>query len=185
MGADGRPVGEVSLTRLIELSLQKNVTRIVVGEVVGDEVGAMMEAMQGGRGSISTIHASSARDTIERLVTLLTRPGKNADPSYGYRMVGQNVDLIVHLNLIDESPLPGGRRWRFVDDVVAVEISQDTGAAIDPIYSPDEWGRAQPTGQHPSWLDDLRRHGFDPNHLQKGASSWGDPPALIISPGAA
>lgn len=181
-GADGQPVGKVSLTRLIELSLQKNVTRIVVGEVVGDEVMAMMEAMQGGRGSLSTVHASSARDTIERLVTLITRARSNADPNFGYRLVAQNIDLIVHLNLTDESPLEGGRRWRFVDDIVAVEVSRDTGVAFTPIYSPDAWGRAIPTGQYPPWLDQLRRHGFDAGLLEPDASTWGAPPELIIPP---
>ena len=180
IGADGRPVGEVTLTRLIELSLQKNVTRIVVGEVVGDEVMSMMEAMQGGRGSISTIHASSARDTIERLVTLITRARANVDPLFGYRLVAQNVDLIVHLNLTDESALEGGRRWRFVDDIVAVEVSQDTAVALDQIFAPDEHGRAVPSGTVPKWISELRRHGFDPSLLTERVSSWGPPPELLV-----
>lgn len=179
-GPDGRPVGEMGMSRLIELSLQKNVTRIVVGEVTGDEVMAMIEAMQGGRGSLSTIHASSAQDSIERLVTLITRARANTDPNFGYRLVAQNIDLIVHINLIDESPMPGGRKWRFVDDVVAVEVSRDTGVATTSIYAPDRHGRAVPTGQHPAWLNELRRYGFDPADLEAGASTWGNPPSLII-----
>lgn len=179
-GPDGRPVGEVTLTRLIELSWQKNVTRVVVGEVVGEEVMAMMEAMQGGRGSLSTIHASSSQDTIERLVTLITRARANVDPMFGYRLVAQNIDLIVHINLTDESALEGGRRWRFVDDVRAVSVSRDTGAASDQIFAPDEHGRAVPTGQSPSWISELRRHGFDADMLTNRISSWGAPPDLLV-----
>lgn len=180
VGADGRPVGEVTLTRLIELSLQKNVTRIVVGEVVGEEVMAMMEAMQGGRGSVSTVHAHSALDTVERLVTLITRARGNVDTSFGYRLVAQNVDLIVHTGLVDESHLEGGRKWRHIDEVVSLEVSRDTHVAHTRIYSPDEFGRAVPTGQLPSWISDIERHGFDAGWLDPGASSWGPPPELLV-----
>lgn len=179
-GLDGRPVGEVTLTRLIELSLQKNVTRIVVGEVVGEEVMAMMEAMQGGRGSVSTVHAHSALDTVERLVTLITRARGNVDTSFGYRLVAQNVDLVVHVGLVDESHLDGGRKWRHVDEVVALEISRDTHVAHTRIFSPDEFGRACPTGQLPSWIGDIERHGFDPGWLDPAASTWGPPPELLV-----
>ncbi|WP_068258952.1 CpaF family protein [Janibacter limosus] len=180
VGADGRPVGEVTLTRLIELSLQKNVTRIVVGEVVGEEVMAMMEAMQGGRGSISTVHAHSALDTVERLVTLITRARGNVDTSFGYRLVAQNVDLVVHVGLVDESHLDGGRKWRHVDEVVALEVSRDTHVAHTRIFTPDEFGRACPTGQLPDWISDVERHGFDAGWLDPAASTWGPPPELLI-----
>lgn len=159
----------MTLTRLIELSLQKNVTRIVVGEVVGEEVMAMMEAMQGGRGSISTVHAHSALDTVERLVTLITRARSNVDTSFGYRPVAQNVDLVVHVGLVDESHLPGGRKWRHVDEVVALEVSRDTHVAHTRIFEADEFGRARPTGQLPQWISDIERHGFD--------AGWPDPSA--------
>ncbi|MGW3546943.1 ATPase, T2SS/T4P/T4SS family [Janibacter hoylei] len=180
VGVDGRPVGEVTLTRLIELSLQKNVKRIVVGEVVGEEVMAMMEAMQGGRGSVSTVHAHSALDTIERLVTLITRARGNVDTSFGYRLVAQNVDLVVHVGLVDESHLEGGRKWRHVDEVVSLEVSRDTHVAHTRIYAPDEYGRACPTGQLPAWISDIERHGFDAGWLDPSAATWGAPPDLLV-----
>ncbi len=179
-GVDGRPVGEVSLTRLIELSLQKNVKRIVVGEVVGEEVMAMMEAMQGGRGSVSTVHAHSALDTVERLVTLITRARGNLDTAFGYRLVAQNVDLIVHISLVDESHLEGGRKWRHVDEVVALEVSRDTHVAHTRLFEPDEFGRARPTGQMPAWISDVERHGFDAGWLDPAASTWGAAPELLV-----
>lgn len=180
VGVDGRPVGEVSLTRLIELSLQKNVKRIVVGEVVGEEVMAMMEAMQGGRGSVSTVHAHSALDTVERLVTLITRARGNLDTAFGYRLVAQNVDLIVHISLVDESHLEGGRKWRHVDEVVALEVSRDTHVAHTRIFEPDEFGRARPTGALPPWISDVERHGFDAGWLDPAASTWGPAPDLLV-----
>lgn len=183
VGPDGRPVGEVSLTRLIELSLQKNVKRIVVGEVVGEEVMAMMEAMQGGRGSVSTVHAHSAVETIERLVTLITRARGNLDTSFGYRLVAQNVDLIAHIAIIDESHLPGGRKWRFVDEIVSLEVSRDTHVAHTQIFAPDEHGRARATGHLPTWLGDIQRHGFNPGWLDPSAGTWPAPPQLLVRGG--
>ena len=99
-----------------------------------DNVGsvmAMMEAMQGGRGSVSTVHAHSALDTIERLVTLITRARGNVDTSFGYRLVAQNVDLVVHVGLVDESHLEGGRKWRHVDEVVSLVVAGSLDSVVD------------------------------------------------------
>lgn len=98
----------MSLTDLVETSLQKNTDRLIIGEVVGSEVLAMLQAMQGGQGSVSTIHAKSGVDTISRMVTLITSHMANISDRDATRLVAQHVDLIVHIGVIDESELDGG-----------------------------------------------------------------------------
>lgn len=183
-GPDGQPTGRFTLVDLVELILQKNVDRIIVGEVVGEEVIAMLEAMQTGKGSLSTMHARSAWDTVERMVTLITRARGNLGTDYAQRLVAQNLDVIVHIAVVDESHLAGGRKHRFVDEVVALSLS---GEAENPVTRTHLWkpgpdGRAMPTGDIPDqagWLDQLVRHGFDEGWLTPGSATWRQPIHLL------
>ena len=189
VGADGARAGRVDLTRLHELALQKNPDRVIVGEVTGEEILVMLEAMQSGGGSLSTIHATSARDTVERMVTLVTRSRGNLGTTYAERLVAQNVHLIVHLGVVDEKHLPGGRVHRYVDEVVALQLRRGAGVGESPVEVVELWapgpdGRGHPTGDRPAWLDELARHGFDPAWLQPGAETWGPEPDYVTRPGS-
>lgn len=173
--------GGMSLTDLVETSLQKNTDRLIIGEVVGSEVLAMLQAMQGGQGSVSTIHAKSGVDTISRMVTLITSHMANISDRDATRLVAQHVDLIVHIGVIDESELDGGRKHRFIDEIIALDVSNDLNPIeIEPLWVPGPDGRAVPTGKRPKWLTDLRRRGFDPKWLTEGYSTWDRPLDLII-----
>lgn len=180
-GSDGRVPGRVTVVQLVELALQKNVDRIVVGEVVGPEILAMLEAMQGGKGSVSTMHALSAWDTVERMVTFITRERANVGTTFAARLVAQNVDLIVHLGVVDESHLPGGRKHRFVDEVLALDIKADGDDPVERerLWAPGPDGRAVATGKTPKWIDDLVRHGFDEAWMREGVQSWTAPLDLL------
>lgn len=69
-GPDGN--GEVSLIDLIRAALRLRPDRIIVGEVRGEEAYSMIEAMHSGHpGSMSTGHADSPEDMLERLALLL------------------------------------------------------------------------------------------------------------------
>lgn len=185
--AEAIPPGEgdshgVTLIDLVQAALQKNTDRLVIGEVVGDEIGAMLQAMQGGQGSISTVHANSAKDTISRMVTLVTSAKPNLSTEDAQRLVAQHVNLIVHVGLVDETDI-GGRKHRFVDEIVALDVSDDGPTAYEMEYlwrpGPDE--RATPTGTRPTWLKELRRRGFDARYLTEGYSTWTEPLELLVS----
>jgi len=56
--ANAEGVGEISMARLVRRALRMNADRVIVGEVLGDEVLPMLNAMSQGRsGSMCTIHA--------------------------------------------------------------------------------------------------------------------------------
>ncbi|GAA3853762.1 CpaF/VirB11 family protein [Tessaracoccus defluvii] len=64
--------GEVTIRDLVRNALRMRPDRIVVGEVRGAEALDMLQAMNTGHdGSLSTVHASSPRDTLARLETLV------------------------------------------------------------------------------------------------------------------
>lgn len=182
--AGTRP-GEITLARLVELGLQKNTDRLVVGEVVGDEVVAMLKAMQAGQGCVTTMHSHSADDTIQRMSTLILSAMRNVDVENAHRLIGGGVDLIVYIDIIDEREI-GGRLHRFVSEVLELTLSNDA-ALTDPIvrnhiYAPGPDGRAVPTGEllNSKRMARLERHGFNPDWLRPHASSWGAPLQLIV-----
>ena len=53
--------GAIAMAELVRRSLRMNPSRVIVGEVLGDEIVTMLNAMsQGNDGSLSTIHANSS-----------------------------------------------------------------------------------------------------------------------------
>lgn len=93
--ADNR--GAITMRQLIRASLRMRPDRIIVGEVRGEEVLDMLQAMNTGHeGSMSTLHANSAVDAITRIETLLnmhTAIEMDAIKS----MIISSIDIIIHL----------------------------------------------------------------------------------------
>lgn len=182
--AGTRP-GQITLSRLVDLALQKNTDRLVVGEVTGPEIVAMLEAMQAGRGCVTTMHSHSADDTIQRMSTLILSAMRNVDVENAHRLIGGGVDLIVYVDIIDEREI-GGRLHRFVSEVLELSLSNDAGLN-DPIlrnyiYEQGPDGRAVPTGKLLSAkrMARLERQGFNPDWLRPESSTWGAPLDLIV-----
>lgn len=88
---------EVSIRELIRSSLRMRPDRIIVGEVRGEEVLDMLQAMQTGHdGSISTGHANSSTDMISRLETLVIM-AKDFPLQAVKRQIGSALDILIHL----------------------------------------------------------------------------------------
>ena len=63
-------VGALTLSDLVERSRRLNPDRIIVGEVIGAEIVAMLDAMtQGNDGSLSTIHSRTSQLVFQRIAT--------------------------------------------------------------------------------------------------------------------
>jgi len=168
--ADGRRPGEITLRDLLKPSFRYNLDRYVVGEVRGDEILEMIEAMISGRGTISTTHARSARDILSKLVTCALKSGPNISETYAEKAIAQHVDLMVYIKR-DQSPLAPGEenfahRSRFVTEVVSVGWSPE-GPNFTDIFSPGPDGRAVPDIL-PDHLLDLAEHGFDIDGFNQG-----------------
>ena len=89
--------GAISMSELIRASLRMNPSRIVVGEVRGKEALDMLQAMNTGHdGSLSTGHANSAEDMLNRLEAMVLM-GASLPVSAIRRQIASAVDLIVHL----------------------------------------------------------------------------------------
>ena len=65
-------VGQIRLSDLVKNSLRMRPDRIIVGEARGEEAMDMLQAMNTGHpGSMSTIHANSARDALSRMEVMV------------------------------------------------------------------------------------------------------------------
>ena len=174
-GEDG--VGGITATQAMRNALRQSVDRVVVGEVRGGESLAMLDAMIAGKGSVSTVHAKTPKQAVDRLANLAARAGITTD--LAYRMIGDSIELVLQLAVIDETPL-GGRKHRFVSHVDALSLSGDAanGVAHEYLFAPGPDGRAVPTGTIPEWIDQLIDHGFDPAWLSNGEGTWTEPLVL-------
>lgn len=95
----GNTSGEhaVTIRDLIKSSLRMRPSRIIVGEVRGEEVVDMLQAMNTGMdGSLSTGHGNSAEDMLVRLETMALM-GIEMPLSAIRRQIASAVDILIHL----------------------------------------------------------------------------------------
>lgn len=179
---DGRPSGELTLTELMPAALRMSLSRIIVGEVRSREVMPMLQAMTNGVGGMATLHAQTPYMVPDRIAQLCAEYGSNINDGLAYRLLANGVHLIVHVALIDETPI-GGRVHRYVSHVLELTGMGENGRpAMNTVFGPHSSGaepRAVPTTQ-PACLDDLRRVGFDASLLDNPYGSWGRPLDLRI-----
>lgn len=98
--------GELTARELVKNALRMRPDRIILGEMRGDEVVDVMQAMNTGHdGSMSTVHANSARDALLRMEMLFDMAGRRMAEATVRRMIGSAIDLVVQL-----VRLPNGRR---------------------------------------------------------------------------
>lgn len=110
--ANQEGAGAVTLHHLVSTSLRMRPDRLIVGEVRGQEVVDMLLALSSGHsGSWTTVHSSSARDTVERLVSLLLRHHHQWSKCDAHDLVKQAVTAVIHVQR-----LPHGQR--LISDVV-------------------------------------------------------------------
>lgn len=91
-------VGEVSLRRLVRETLRMRPTRIVVGEVRGDEALDLLVALNSGVPGLCTIHAKSARDAVRKLATLCQIAG-GVSAEFVLSTIAATIDVVVHCEM--------------------------------------------------------------------------------------
>jgi Flp pilus assembly CpaF family ATPase len=175
-GADGRPAGEITIADLIPVSLRMGAQRIIVGEVRSREIVPMLEAMTTSRGSMCTIHARTAASVTDRIIQLALSYGPSMTPDLAQRTAANGLDLIVYVNLADETGI-GGRKHRFVASIEEV-IGTAPGGRIahTTVFGPGMDGRGAPRHLPERVRDDLARIGYDARQLgpwiEAGHGAW-------------
>jgi pilus assembly protein CpaF len=110
--------GEVNQRDLVRNALRMNPRRIILGEVRGAEAFDMLQAMNTGHeGSMSTLHANSARDAIYRLENMLLMGQQNLPISMMRRQIMSSIDLIIQVERMRD----GKRRIVEITELVGLE----------------------------------------------------------------
>ena len=126
--------GEVRIRDLVRNALRMRPDRIIVGEVRGAETLDMLQAMNTGHdGSLTTIHANSARDALHRLEMLVLMAGVELPIKAIREQIAGGFDLLVHISrLVD-----GSRRVTQITEISGMEgdviTLQDLFVAARPI----------------------------------------------------
>ena len=161
--ADGTEA--IDIRDLFKASLRMRPDRIIVGEVRSGEALDLVQSMISGHaGSLSTIHATSPRESLLRLETLSLMSDVDV-PIYVARVqIASAISLIVQLERSNED---GKRR--------IVRIAEQRGLDTENQYQltdlfKTEWERSsdgypqpvlKPTGQVASFASELVDHGWE------------------------
>ena len=137
--------GEITIRRLVRNALRMRPDRIIVGEVRGEECIDMLQAMNTGHdGSLTTLHAGTAKEAILRLV-LMARFGMDLPADIIEEQIASALDLIVMAQR-----LPDGRRY--VTSISELFWQQDRTICIKECISFDAFTRQWHLNHVPSFI---------------------------------
>ncbi len=156
--------GEIQQRDLVKNALRMRPDRIVIGEVRGGEALDMLQAMNTGHdGSLTTIHANSARDALTRLEHMVGMSGIEIPPLVVRQQIAAALDLVV-----SAERLPDGRRViTSIQEITGMEGSVVNMQEIFTFHrqGADKQGRVQgefsATGIRPLMLKRFAERGVD------------------------
>ena len=169
--SEGR--GEVVARDLVKNALRMRPDRIIVGEVRSAEALDMLQAMNTGHeGSLTTVHANSARDALARLETMILMAGTNLPNRAMREQVSSALDVIIQAQRLSD----GSRRVVSITEVTGMEGEVVTTQEIYRFrrrgVTPEGKiiGQYEATGVRPTFTDRLRISGIElPPRMFEGA----------------
>jgi pilus assembly protein CpaF len=119
--------GEITQRDLMRNALRMRPDRIIVGEVRGAEAYDMLQAMNTGHnGSMSTVHANSARDALGRIENMILMGTGNLPIRAIRTQIVSALDLVIHTERMRD----GVRRVTEVMEIVGLEGEMITLSAL-------------------------------------------------------
>jgi Flp pilus assembly CpaF family ATPase len=156
--------GQITIRDLFRNALRMRPDRIVIGECRGAETLDMLQAMNTGHdGSLSTVHASSPKDVISRLDSMVLMSGVEL-PIHAIReMVASAIHVVLHTSRMSD----GSRKVVSIAELSGMEgeidirlkelfVFRQTGVADDGSVQ----GYFTATGELPSFLNELKVKGL-------------------------
>ncbi len=156
--------GQITQRDLVRNSLRMRPERIVIGEVRGEEALDMLQAMNTGHdGSLTTIHANTARDALSRIENMVSMSGMNFQEKALRSQIASAIDVILQIERMED----GKRRLVSVNEINGMEgniITMSELFQFDRQGLDDEGnvrGQFRATGIVPSFYDRLLKRGID------------------------
>jgi pilus assembly protein CpaF len=154
-------VGGISMAELVRRSLRMNPSRVIVGEVLGDEIVTMLNAMtQGNDGSLSTIHANSAQEVFNRISTYALQAQERLPVEATQMLIAGAIDFVIFVEKRNDYHR-GGTLRRYVSSVREV-TGVDGRVLSSEVFAPGLDGRAMPRAAI-SCIEELLECGYEPS----------------------
>jgi pilus assembly protein CpaF len=152
--------GEITIRDLVVNALRMRPNRIVVGECRSGEALDMLQAMNTGHdGSMTTIHANSARDALARIETMCLMAGMDLPIRAIREQIANAVQIVIQI----ERHQDGSRRLGRICEITGLEgdvitmsdlFSFKHGGLVDGHVV----GQILPTGVRPRCIDRFAQH---------------------------
>jgi pilus assembly protein CpaF len=137
--------GAVTMADLVRNSLRMRPTRIIVGEVRGDEAVDMIQAISSGhQGCLAVLHASSPAEAVSRLEMMLLSRGLLLPLWAIHRQIAGAIDLIVQQDMLAD----GTRKITRVTEVAGVEGDR---VALHDLFAYERRGADAAGGELGQW----------------------------------
>jgi pilus assembly protein CpaF len=197
--ANAEGEGAISMARLVRRALRMNADRVIVGEVLGDEILPMLNAMSQGRsGSMCTIHADSSLGIFRRLASYAVQAPERLPLESTNLLIAGAVHFTVFVEVADIEPssldtryldswAPGPllegpsksvrfeavKRRRFVSSVQEVVGSEGLHVISNEVFRSRGDGPAQHAAPlRSATLEELVNCGFEPSLHSVETAPW-------------
>jgi len=170
--------GQINQRDLLRNSLRMRPDRIIVGEVRGEEVMDMLQAMNTGHdGSMTSIHANSPQDALIRVETMAVLSGADIPSRFLRHYISSAFDIIIHLARLTD----GSRRLMSLQEITGIDGETIT---IQELFTFEQTGvqtngsvqgHFRTTGIRPKFAERFRARGivmppdlFEPHSAPQG-----------------
>lgn len=155
--------GEITQRDLVKNALRMRPDRIIVGEVRAGEAFDMLQAMNTGHdGSMTTVHANTARDALSRIEQMIGMSGIEISPRSARAQIASALHIVIQIGRLAD----GRRRLISVSEINGMEGDVITMQDIFrfKMEGRDEnnlvIGHFEATGIRPRTMDELLNHGI-------------------------
>jgi len=154
--------GEITQRDLVKNSLRMRPDRIILGEVRAGEAFDMLQAMNTGHdGSMTTVHANTARDALSRVEQMIGMSGVDIPARSARAQIASALNVVIQVARLSD----GRRKLIGLSELTGMEgeviTMQDifkfrqTGVNADGVVQ----GRFEATGIRPRFLEHAMSHG--------------------------
>ncbi len=169
--------GEVTQRDLVKNALRMRPDRIIVGEVRAGEAFDMLQAMNTGHdGSMTTVHANTARDALSRVEQMIGMSGIDILPTSARAQIASAINVVIQIG----RQADGRRRLLSLSEVIGMEgptITMQEIFRFKMLGRGDDGavlGHFEATGIRPKFLQDALEHGIElPSDLFRPALKIG------------
>jgi pilus assembly protein CpaF len=155
--------GEITFRDCVKNSLRMRPDRIVLGEIRGEEIIDMFQAMNTGHeGSLSTIHANSPREALQRMENLMSMGGVSFGSKNIREQISNAIDIVIQIARLND----GTRKIVSIHEITGMEGDVITSQEIfrfNRTATSDDgeiYGNFEATGIRPNIADKIKTYGI-------------------------